>query len=96
MISMASFKKGDLNLLLYEGEKQRGIKEVIYGAREFDRRVKSIILLVGPEFGFYNQEIEMAVNAGFIPVSLGSQILRTETAPLVALSILQYEFGQMG
>ena len=93
---IASFQKGDLNLLLYEGEKKRGIKEVIRGAMEAACGVKSIILLIGPEGGFSNEEVEMAEEAGFTPVSLGSHILRTETAPIVALSILQYEFGQMG
>lgn len=90
---MTSFKKCDLNLLLYEGEEKRGIKEVIRGAQEADDKVKSVVLLTGPEGGFSNEEVEMAEDAGFTPVSLGSRILRTETAPVVALSILQYEFG---
>ena len=90
---MASFKKGDLNLLLYEGEKKRGMKEVICGAREAEEGVKTIILLIGPEGGFSQEEVETAVEAGFTPVSLGDLILRTETAPIAALSILRYEFG---
>ena len=90
---MASFKKGDLNLLLYEEEKRMGIKEVLRGIQEAKSGVKTIILLIGPEGGFSQDEVETAVEAGFTPVSLGSQILRTETAPIVALSILQYEFG---
>ena len=93
---MASFKKGDLNLLLYEGEKKTGIKEVLKAAQEAKSEIKTIILLIGPEGGFSHEEVEMAVEAGFTPVSLGSRILRTETATIVALSILQYEFGQMG
>ncbi|MCC7202628.1 MAG: 16S rRNA (uracil(1498)-N(3))-methyltransferase [Nitrospirae bacterium] len=90
---ITSFRKGDLNLLLYEGEKNKGIKGAICDAREAEDGVKTIILLIGPEGGFTHEEVEMAVNAGFTPVSLGSRILRTETAPVVALSILQYEFG---
>ena len=93
---MASFKKGDLNLLLYEGEKKTGIKEVLTAAQEAKSEIKTIILLIGPEGGFSHEEVEMAVEAGFTPVSLGGLILRTETAPIVALSILQYEFEQMG
>jgi len=89
---MASFKKGDLNLLLYEGEKKTGIKEVLTAAQEAKGEIKTIILLIGPEGGFSHEEVEMAVEAGFTPVSLGSRILRTETAPIVALSIVQYEF----
>jgi 16S rRNA (uracil1498-N3)-methyltransferase len=93
---MASFKKGDLNLLLYEGEKKRGIKEVIRGVHDAECGVQNIILLIGPEGGFSHEEVEIAVEAGFTPVSLGDLILRTETAPIAALSILRYEFGQMG
>ena len=90
---MASFKKGDLNLLLYEGEKRRGIKEVLRDSQEAKVGVKTIILLIGPEGGFSQEEAETAVEAGFTPVSLGDLILRTETAPIAALSILRYEFG---
>src|SRR4030066_117528 len=90
---MAFFKKGDLNLLLYEGEKRRGIKEVLRDIQEAEGGVKTIILLIGPEGGFSHKEVETAVEAGFTPVSLGDLILRTETAPIVALSILRYEFG---
>ena len=90
---MASFKKGDLNLLLYEGEKKTGIKEVLKAAQEAKSEIKTIILLIGPEGGFSHEEVEMAVEAGFTPVSLGDLILRTETAPIAALSILRYEFG---
>lgn len=92
---MASFKKGNLNLLLYEGEKKRGIKKALRGIESING-VKTIILLIGPEGGFSHKEVETAVKSGFTTVSLGEFILRTETAPIAALSILQYEFGQMG
>ncbi len=90
---MASLSKGDLNLLLYEGERNRGIKEVLRDHHEAPRGVMKIILLIGPEGGFSHKEVESAVKAGFITVSLGRQVLRAETAPIAALSILQYEFG---
>jgi len=93
---MASFKKGDLNLMLYEGEKKRGIKEVIRGIKEIKDIVKKVIILIGPEGGLSREEVDIAVKVGFTSVSLGNLILRSETAPIVALSILQYEFGQMG
>lgn len=89
---LSSFQKGDLNLLLWEGEKIQRIKDILKGVEG----VKSVVILIGPEGGLSRSETEMAVEKGFIPVSLGELILRTETAPLVALSILQYEFGYMG
>jgi 16S rRNA (uracil1498-N3)-methyltransferase len=57
------------------------------------RSAHSIELLVGPEGGLTDKEREMASNAGFRQVRLGPRIMRTETAPLAALSILQYLSG---
>jgi 16S rRNA (uracil1498-N3)-methyltransferase len=53
-----------------------------------------IMLGVGPEGGFETEEIRYASENGFQPVSLGSRILRTETAVLAALAILQNEWGE--
>ena len=68
------------------------IKDVLKGVQE----VKSVTVLIGPEGGFSEDEIGKAVEKGFVAVSLGELILRTETAPITALSILQYEFGGQG
>jgi 16S rRNA (uracil1498-N3)-methyltransferase len=51
-----------------------------------------IIVLVGPEGGFSAQEAEKAKDKGFHLVSLGQNILRTETAAMTALSMIGYEF----
>jgi len=55
-----------------------------------------VTLLSGPEGGFSDQEREFAKAAGFIPVRLGSRILRTETASLAALSAVQMLWGDFG
>ena len=52
-----------------------------------------VTLLTGPEGGFSDQEREVTKVAGFIPVRLGSRILRTETASLAALAALQMLWG---
>jgi 16S rRNA (uracil1498-N3)-methyltransferase len=57
---------------------------------------KSIFFVVGPEGGLREQEVEEAKRNGFIPVTLGKRILRSETASLCLLSILQYEWGDIG
>lgn len=54
---------------------------------------QSIALLVGPEGGFSDAEVEMALASGFAGLTLGPRILRTETAALAALSVLQFQFG---
>ncbi|MEO0444268.1 MAG: 16S rRNA (uracil(1498)-N(3))-methyltransferase [Pseudomonadota bacterium] len=55
--------------------------------------VGSITLLVGPEGGFAESEITLAHKYKFLSLSLGPRILRAETAPLAALALLQYHFG---
>ena len=49
------------------------------------------VILIGPEGDFTSDEISFAVNAGFIPVALGNTRLRTETAALVAATLLCLE-----
>lgn len=56
----------------------------------------NVTLLAGPEGGFTNSEREIATDAGFIPVRLGSRILRTETASLAALAAVQMLWGDFG
>ena len=52
-----------------------------------------INVVIGPEGGFSNKEIELAESKGFRILSLGDRILRTETAAVTALSILMYEMS---
>ena len=52
-------------------------------------------LLVGPEGGLAPREVERARNAGFAALRLGPRVLRTETAALVALSMLQARWGDL-
>ncbi len=62
------------------------LPDLVAGAR-------SLLLVVGPEGGFSHDEVETARAAGAVPVSLGARILRTETAALVLLSIVNYTLG---
>jgi len=54
-----------------------------------------VTILVGPEGGLSDQEITLAKQNNFIPISLGPRILRTETAALTAISILQAKWGDL-
>ena len=51
--------------------------------------------MVGPEGGFTEGEVRLAKKEGFIPVKLGQRILRTETAAITIVGILQYELGDL-
>lgn len=53
-------------------------------------------LLIGPEGGFDAHELEQASGAGLIGVRLGSRVLRTETAGIVAVALLQARWGDLG
>ncbi len=54
----------------------------------------TIALFVGPEGGFSDQEVSTAIEKGCIPVTLGTNILRTETAAIVAVAAIAYEYQQ--
>lgn len=58
-------------------------------------RPQSSLLLVGPEGGLSAEEIELALQRGFHPLRLGPRVLRTETAPVAALSVLQFQWGDL-
>ncbi|MDP1666377.1 MAG: 16S rRNA (uracil(1498)-N(3))-methyltransferase [Methylobacter sp.] len=63
---------------------------------ELKPEAMKVTLLTGPEGGFSNQERDIAKASGFIPVRLGSRILRTETASLAALAAVQMLWGDFG
>lgn len=52
-----------------------------------------VCLAIGPEGGFDPSEVEQAKAAGFHAVAIGPRVFRTETAPIAALSVLQYQWG---
>jgi 16S rRNA (uracil1498-N3)-methyltransferase len=81
-----------LKIMLWEDEKNTTLKEVL----QSNRPSKRIVALVGPEGGFTADEVNMSRQAGFKSVSLGRYVLRTETAALCLLGILEYEWGEPG
>jgi 16S rRNA (uracil1498-N3)-methyltransferase len=57
--------------------------------------VGAVELLIGPEGGFDEDEVATARRAGFRPARLGPRVLRTETAGIVALAVLQSRWGDL-
>jgi len=74
-------------MIPYELEEKRGLKEFL---NDFDGR--SLGIFIGPEGGFSAEEIEKALMAGIMPVTLGKRILRTETAGMTAISNTLFYF----
>ncbi|MBF0378526.1 MAG: 16S rRNA (uracil(1498)-N(3))-methyltransferase [Desulfamplus sp.] len=66
--------------------------------RERQERVEKnrIIVMIGPEGGFSEQEVDIAKEHGFEAFSLGTRILRAETASIVASTLIQNIFGDLG
>jgi 16S rRNA (uracil1498-N3)-methyltransferase len=81
-----------IHMIFSEDRKSSNLKQALSGLRS----MTDIMIVIGPEGGFTNEEVDAASERGFVPVSLGPRILRTETAPLAAVSIVQYELGDMG
>jgi 16S rRNA (uracil1498-N3)-methyltransferase len=82
-------------------DKQQGLKVFLDPYAEstladLSPQDRHVTLLTGPEGGFSGQERDIAKAAGFIPVRLGSRILRTETASLAALAAVQMLWGDFG
>lgn len=75
-----------LRLILHPGGSPQALAE----------HCSSLTLLVGPEGGFSDDEVASARDAGFTALSLGPRILRTETAPLAGLAVVQARWGDLG
>lgn len=78
----------DLTIVAYEDEDKTTIKQVLNDNKD----IKNIAIIVGPEGGIGSDEIDMLIDSGAKAVSLGKQILRTETAPVAMISMIMYEY----
>ncbi|MDO4793217.1 MAG: RsmE family RNA methyltransferase [Filifactor alocis] len=90
-------KKYGLVVFLYEEETTLSLKKFLqeWKAREGDgcQRPLDIALIVGPEGGISEEEAKILKNEGFRSVTLGDNILRTETVGAAVMAMLQYEFS---
>lgn len=84
----------DLILVPYENEEDYGLKYVISKIKKED--IKKVAIIIGPEGGFEEREIEELKRKGSFIITLGPRILRTETAGFTAVSLVSYELGDLG
>ena len=82
-------------VMLYEGENIIGLRDILTKYQD-SLTAQSITIIVGPEGGFSHEETQRAQNNNVSIAGLGPRILRTETAGLVAASIILYEGGDLG
>jgi 16S rRNA (uracil1498-N3)-methyltransferase len=72
-----------VRLVLWEQQERRPLMGALMG------KEKNVAVLVGPEGGFSEEEIAAARAAGFVAVGVGPRILRSETAGIVAVTLVQ-------
>ena len=81
--------KADLSVLFYENERATTLRMALEG-----KPFSTVSLLTGPEGGLEEKEVDLAKEKGLRICTLGSRILRCETAPLCALSAVMYASGE--
>lgn len=82
-----------LSLLAWEGERSVGLRAVLRA--QGAKGLSLVNLFIGPEGGFSPAEVEFAQGCGVLPITLGSRVLRAETAGLVAATAIFYECGDL-
>lgn len=98
IISIADIKFDEFDkiFVLYENEEKISIKDEIEQLKNDNKKDLNIGIVIGPEGGFAENEIEqLRVNQNVSVVTLGKRILRTETVALVVSGILMYELGDL-
>ena len=81
--------KADLSILFYENERATTLRMALE-----EKPFSTVSLLTGPEGGLEEKEVKLAKEKGLRICTLGSRILRCETAPLCALSAVMYASGE--
>jgi 16S rRNA (uracil1498-N3)-methyltransferase len=90
--TLARAHPGWLKLFLWEGESAATFREIAESVSD----PGGVVIAVGPEGGFTEEEAGMARSMGFTVAGLGRRILRAETASIAAVAIAQYAWGDLG
>ncbi|OOM81597.1 RsmE family RNA methyltransferase [Clostridium sp. BL-8] len=97
--ALSKLKDMDLALVPYENAEAFGIKSLM---RQLEKEnvdlsnINDVGILIGPEGGFEEEEINTLKAQGAYIVTLGNRILRTETAGFISAALIQYELGDLG
>lgn len=81
----------ELHLIAALHPDARSLKEILQSTDNPDSRPAAATILIGPEGDFTPAELSTAMSGGFLPMSLGPIVLRSETAAIYALSVLAHE-----
>ncbi len=96
--SEACRRASGLRLLPWEDEMETGLRQTLERFEQPGPAVErqTVSIFIGPEGGITRDEVDLAVKAGIVPVSLGPRILRAETAPLAVVAAVLYHFRDFG
>lgn len=81
----------DLVLMPYENESAQGFGEILNQNTD----AKRVAIIIGPEGGIADEEVELLTENGASSVKMGPRIMRTETAGLTAVALVQYALGDL-
>ena len=87
--------RGLKGLFAYEGDSHLRLNEELEGWGS-EPQITDVALFVGSEGGFSSQEVQLFQEHGMVPVTLGEQILRVETACVALVSIIKYHLNALG
>lgn len=82
-----------LTIIFWESEHAQSLKSLLQGQKIRPERIN---LVIGPEGGLSEGEVEQLRQLGAVSASLGKRILRTETAGLAGVSMILYEYDELG
>jgi 16S rRNA (uracil1498-N3)-methyltransferase len=94
--TLEKVKAMDLVVVPYENAEGFGVKTLFKTLGNKADNIEKVGIIIGPEGGFETFEIDKLKDNGAYIVTLGSRILRTETAGFVATSLVNYEIGDLG
>lgn len=81
-----------LKIIPWENEREKGLKTLLKGA---NNGIDTAAILVGPEGGFEEEEVLQATKDGWVSITLGSRILRTETVGMAMLSMIMFHLEEL-
>ena len=94
--ALKAAQTGHLAMIPWENELDKTIAATLaLNSQSKSHHLRSVALLIGPEGGFTESEIQDAQSANIIPVTLGPRVLRAETAAIVATALTLHELGEM-
>jgi 16S rRNA (uracil1498-N3)-methyltransferase len=85
---IAKPRETELQLIASLAENPQNFREILQSHPD----LQSVTITIGPEGDFSPEETESALSAGFIPVSLGELVLRVETATMLCLSAIRFQY----